>query len=119
MTPASDVVAACAVFMLYPLARMPTLVAPSGGVTRDRLPCTPRLCSQIPPSTPPPAEGAVNPVPATADRSGARGSIPVNASVVMETLAAALSSATGAASPGTATRHHVVSRWPRAALTAS
>ncbi|MGH9262046.1 MAG: hypothetical protein ACRD08_19480 [Acidimicrobiales bacterium] len=37
----------------------------------------------------------------------------------METLAGALSVATGAASPGTATRHHVASRRPRVELTES
>jgi hypothetical protein len=115
--PDSDAATAWAVFM-YPLVRMPTLVAPSGGVTRTRRPCAPRLCSHIPPSTPGPV-GAVSPIPAAADRSGACGSIPVKASVIIETLALALSVATGAASSGTAMRHHVVSRTPRVALTES
>jgi hypothetical protein len=43
----------------------------------------------------------------------------VKASVIMETLAGALSVATGAASPLSATRHHVVRRRLRVALTES
>ena len=115
--PDSDALTACAVFM-FPLVRMPTPVAPSGGVTRGRRPCAARPCNQIPPSTPEPV-GAVRPTPVTADRNGASGSMPLKARVVMETLAGALSAATGAASPGIATRHHVASRTPRALLTES
>jgi hypothetical protein len=116
VTPDSEVLRACADFM-FPLVRTPTPVAPSGGVTRGR-PCAPRLCNQIPPSTPGPA-GAVSPVAVAADRSGARGSTPVKARVIIETRAGALSVATGRASPGTATRHQVASRRPRAELTES
>jgi hypothetical protein len=117
VTPDSDVLTACAALM-FPLVRTPTPVAPSGGVTRGRRPCAPRLCNQIPPSTPGPA-GAVSPVAVAADRSGACGSTPVKARVIMETLAGALSVATGRASPGTATRHHVANRMPRVELTES
>ena len=116
VTPDSDALTAWAVFM-FPLVRTPTPVAPSG-VTRSPRPCAPRLCSQIPPSTPGPA-GAVSPVAVAADSSGACGSMPVKARVIMETRAGALSVATGRASPGTATRHHVASRRPRVELTES
>jgi hypothetical protein len=115
--PDSEVLTAWAVFM-FPLAKTPTLVAPSGGVTRGPRPCAPRLCSQIPPSTPGPA-GAVSPVAVAADRSGACGSTPVNARVIMETRAGALSVATGRASPAAATRHHAASRSPRVESTES
>ena len=118
VTPDSDALMAWALFMLNPLERTPTLVAPSGAVTRSRRPSAPRLCSQIPPSTPGPV-GAVSPNPVAADRSGACGSIPVKASVIMETRAGALSVATGRASPATAMRHQVASRTPRVVLTDS
>jgi hypothetical protein len=61
----------------------------------------------------------VSPVAVAADSNGACGSKPVKARVIIETRAGSLSVATGRASPGPATRHHVVSRRPRVELTES
>ena len=87
---------AWAVFM-FPLVRTPRLVAPRA-VSPAVVVLRTRLCNHSPPSTPDRQVRSVRRV--AADRSGACGSKPVNARVIMETRAGALSAATGRASPG-------------------